>query len=473
MRTWTNSLWAAVALCACVPGSWAQVDRARSPSPTEAEREHIQHARSLSDAFKYAARTIEPSVVHITSRRLVQNVSRDIFGRTMRQGPSRLEDAGLGSGVIIDASGVILTNHHVVSTGDELLVRLADDREYPAELVGSDAATDIAVLRIEAEGLVAAELGDSESVEVGEWVLAIGSPFGFDQTVTAGIVSAKGRAGIGVGEGARYQEFLQTDASINPGNSGGPLVTLDGKVVGINTAILSRTGGSVGIGFAIPSAMARSISEFILSNGRVERGYLGIEMEDLDPTRAQELGLPASAARGVLVTRVSPGSPAQRAGLAVGDVIVSVDGREASNLNRLRNLIALTPPGREIAIGVLREGRERSIPATLVNRDRAIAAAIGGIYLDPLDAAVRDLDVELARRLGFSRVFPGAVVVNIDEDGPAGRAGLRAGDVIVEVDGKPVDNAADVLQRLARSPGTARLGLVRGRMRGTLDVELE
>jgi Do/DeqQ family serine protease len=473
VRTWTKSIWTAVALCACVSGSCAQVERARAQRPSDTEREHIEHARSLSDAFKYAARTIEPSVVHITSRRLVQNVSRDIFGRTTRQGPSRLQDAGLGSGVIIDASGVILTNHHVVSEADELVVRLADDREYPAELVGSDAATDIAVLRIEAENLVAAELGDSESVEVGEWVLAIGSPFGFDQTVTAGIVSAKGRAGIGVEEGARYQEFLQTDASINPGNSGGPLVTLDGKVVGINTAILSRTGGSVGIGFAIPSAMARTVSDFILTSGRVERGYLGIEMEDLDPARAQELGLPASAARGVLVTRVSPGSPAADAGLAVGDVIVSIDGRAATNLNRLRNLIALTPPGREIAIGVLREGRERSIPATLVNRDRAIAAAIGGVYLDPLDAAVRDLDRDIARQLGFNRVFPGAVVVNIDEDGPAGRAGLRVGDVIVEVDGEPIDGASDVLDRLTRSPGTARLGLVRGRMRGTLDVELE
>jgi serine protease Do len=447
--------------------------RAEPAGAAERVNDELRYARSLSNAFKSASSRIEPSVVHITSRRLVRNVQRDVFGRTVRRGPSRLEDAGLGSGVIIDASGIVLTNHHVIEGADALVVRLSDEREYEAELVGSDPATDVAVLRIDAENLVAAPFGDSESIEVGEWVLAIGSPFGFDRTVTAGIISAKGRSGIGGDDADRFQEFLQTDASINPGNSGGPLITLDGEVVGINTAIASRGGGSVGIGFAIPAAMARSVMGFILENGRVERGWLGVGLADVTPAIADELGLGADAARGVLVTGVEPGSPAAEAGLAEGDVIIAFGGRDAENLNRLRNLIALTPPGEAASVRVVRDRASVDLVARLINRDVAQSRLRGGVYIPSLDAAVRDLDDRTARQLGYRRAFPGAVLVFVDPQGPAGAAGLVVGDVITQIDERRVETAREVVERIDVSPGTARINIVRGRVRGHVDIELE
>jgi len=434
--------------------------------------DELRYARNLSSAFKNASRAVEPAVVHITSQRLVERVRRGPFGRRVRVGSPTLREAGLGSGVIIDASGIVLTNHHVVADADALIVRLADERELEAELVGSDPATDIAVLRIDGPDLVAAPLGDSDGVDVGEWVLAIGSPFGFDRTVTAGIISAKGRSGIGDDDGDRFQDFLQTDASINPGNSGGPLITLDGAVIGINTAIASRTGGSNGIGFAIPANMARDVADRLIESGRVERGWLGVGLADIDPALAREMGYPPEAAEGVAVSFVREGSPAERAGFERGDVILRWNGRPAENFNRLRNLIALTGPGETAAVQILRDGEYRSLSATLIDRAEVRAEARGGVFVRPLAAIATELDRSLARQIGLRRLVPGAVLLEVDDGGPADRAGLQAGDLIIEVDGRGVDAADDLVRLLDRARSPVRVELLRRGLRGAIELEL-
>ncbi|MEM7754057.1 MAG: Do family serine endopeptidase [Planctomycetota bacterium] len=473
MRTarWFSRLAAALTVSLGLPVATAQLGHFVED---EIPLEELRYARNLSNAFKSAVERVEPAVVHITTQRRVQRVARDMRGRRVRTGDSMLQEAGLGSGVIVDESGVVLTNHHVIDGADVLIVRLPDEREFEAELVGSDPATDVAVLRIDAPDLVAAPLGDSDRVGVGEWVLAIGSPFGFDRTVTAGIVSAKGRSGIGGGDdGAdRFQDFLQTDASINPGNSGGPLITLDGAVVGINTAIISRSGSSAGIGFAIPANMARSIAELLLQTGRVERGWLGVGLADLDPNEAREMNLPAEAARGVLVTFVRPGSPADRAGVESGDVILRFNGRPAESFNRLRNQIALTAPGEAAAMQVLRDGQRRVLTATLRNRDDATAEALGGANLESLGLIAADLDVERARQFRLRRVFPGAAILIVEPGGPADQAGLQSGDIIVSIDERAIDGVDQLSEALERSPGSARIEIVRGRVRGYVDIEL-
>ena len=465
---------AAVAAALGLTGSAAaQLGQASiQPAEPSPALEELRYARNLSNAFKAAVERVEPAVVHITSQRLVQRVRRDIFGRTVRTGESRLLDSGLGSGVIVDERGIILTNHHVIAEADALIVRLGDEREFEAELVGSDPATDVAVLRIDAPDLVAAPLGDSDGVDVGEWVLAIGSPFGFDRTVTAGIVSAKGRSNIGDDEGDRYQDFLQTDASINPGNSGGPLITLDGAVIGINTAIASRGGGSVGIGFAIPANMARSVADLLLDQGRVERGWLGVGLFDLDPQTAAEMDLPPRAAGGVLVRSVQAASPAARAGLEVGDVVMEWNGTPTPTSNRLRNLIALTRPGDTALMRIIRGTEDLNLRPTLIDRDDARAELLRGRNIDALGVIVRDLNRQTARELGLRRVVPGAVVLMVDPGGPADRAGLEVGDVITEVNRRDTRTADELVRTIDRAGDRARIGLIRGRVTGTVEIDL-
>jgi S1-C subfamily serine protease len=305
----------------CGSAQAAVLDEPTSPRTAEIdaiERERAMvSAQELSAAFRHAARVIEPAVVHIITE---QPTSRGFRAQT-----------GVGSGVILDERGYILTNYHVTRTGRIITVRLADGRETQAELVGGFEETDLAVLKIDAPGLRAAEFGDSEAIGVGEWVLAVGSPFGFEQTVTAGIISAKGRGQIDPNAGdegpTRFQEFLQTDAAINPGNSGGPLVDLDGRVVGINTAIASRDGGSSGLGFAIPADVAQVVMDRIIKKGRVDRGWLGVNMRRLDPEVAYRLGIDG----GVVIAGVLKDSPADRAGLREGDIVVSLNGRRTEN----------------------------------------------------------------------------------------------------------------------------------------------
>lgn len=347
---------------------------------------------------------------------------------------------GLGSGVIV-GKGIILTNAHVVEGAKTLEVTAQDGRVLQAELAGSDPQSDLAVLRITSDtsGLRSLEFADSDSVRLGEIVLAIGNPFGVGQTVTMGIVSAKGRANLGIVE---YEDFIQTDAAINPGNSGGALVNLEGKLVGIPTAILSRTGGYMGVGFAIPSNMARPIMQALLEEGRVSRGYLGVTIQDVDPDLAQALGL--EQATGVLISGVSSEGPAAKFGLRRGDVVVRVDGREVRSSGQLRNLIAAAGAGKTVDLEIVRNGKRQTTKVQLGEAPREPRSAEGAPGPDVRSGdvagiAVVPLDPTLRKRLNVpDEVRQGVVVARVLPGSSAARAGLRAGDVILELDRQPV-----------------------------------
>ncbi len=342
-----------------------------APSPVEA-------ARAMSLAFRQAAKTISASVVGIvaehrgeTIRMRSQAAPDDFFHRFLLpdgqdQAPSlrnHPDYTGQGSGVIVDANGTIVTNSHVVKDASKFEVTLGDGRKFPAKLLGIDADTDLAALQIDAKGLQAARFGSSDELEPGDWVLAVGNPFGLDHTVTAGIVSAKGRSEVGI---AAYEDFIQTDASINPGNSGGPLVNLDGQVIGINTAIHSSSGGSDGIGFAIPSSTVQSVLRGLETKGHVERGWLGVSLKPLTREVASSMGI--DDASGALVAQVLKGSPAEAAGLTAGDIVRKLDGKRIESSKVLRQRVADSAPGSHIELVVLRDGKERSIRVELARR---------------------------------------------------------------------------------------------------------
>ncbi|MGM0554551.1 MAG: DegQ family serine endoprotease [Pseudomonadota bacterium] len=387
-------------------------------------------------------RTI-PGVVNIATRsRVVESVSPlfdDPFFRRFFDLPERQrerERQGLGSGVIVDAeAGTILTNAHVIARADSILVTLYDGRQYEAEVVGTDPATDVAVIRIDAEDLHALPLADSDALQVGDFVVAIGNPFGLGQTVTSGIVSALGRSGIG---GAGFEDFIQTDASINPGNSGGALVNLRGELVGINTAILARGGGNIGIGFAIPSNMASQIQEHLLAEGRVERGALGVGIQDLSAALAQAFDLDVT--QGAVITRVDPGSAAARAGLQPGDVVLRMDGQPIRSGGDLRNRLGLLRAGSEVTLDVLRDGRERAITARLERPDER---RVEGAAIHPRLEGVRLS--ETTGRDGQLRVS----VVAVEPQSAGARVGLRPGDVLVAINRQPIERLADLPQQLS------------------------
>jgi serine protease Do len=394
--------------------------------PDATQRHAMTMAFNISEAFSYAAEQIEPSVVHITTR--------TIGRRGMSQGE-------LGSGVIVDARGYILTNNHVIADGNSILVRLNDGRELPAEVIGTFAESDIGVIKVEADDLIPAKFGDSEALRVGQWVLAVGSPFGFDQTVTAGIVSAKGRGSFGpdsqnTGGVGRLQEFIQTDAAINPGNSGGPLVDLYGNIVGINTAIISRTGSNNGLGFAIPADIAQSVMEQIIETGDVQRGWLGISMEPLNPAVAHDMGISG----GVVIGSILDDGPAERAGLEAGDIITAIGGRTTENLVRLSNAIMLTKPNQPVEVSYIRDGDPRTSSAIVSDRDEGFLLSNGGAVIKPIGIGV--VPQQMRRMQGGRRVavIPGFLVVDIDRNSPADMRGLERGDFIVQVDGQEFDS---------------------------------
>ena len=341
-----------------------------APQPAVAPPARLPPARSEYRPQSLAPMLdrIVPGVVNIsTTSRVRLEVNplfndpffRRFFGRP--QMPREQQRQSLGSGVVIDAArGYILTNHHVVANADQVTVTLMDERQFEAKLVGSDADTDIAVIKITPDRLVSVPLGDSDALRVGDFVVAIGNPFGLGQTVTSGIVSALGRSGLGI-EG--YENFIQTDASVNPGNSGGALVDLDGRLVGINTAIVGPSGGNVGISFAIPSNMARDIMKQLIGSGKVRRGQLGVSVQDLTPELARSFGLKRTA--GAVIAQIAPGSPAAAAGLQVGDVVVAVNGKSVSNASSLRSAVGLTPPGQEIDLEILRNGASRTLSVAI------------------------------------------------------------------------------------------------------------
>lgn len=392
---------------------------------------------------------VTPAVVNINSsqRVRVRNPFFDdpFFRRffDVPDVPQERVDRSLGSGVIVDASrGLVLTNSHVVNGADEISVTLHDGRTLKAELVGADPATDVAVIRVPAERLTALALADSDRLRVGDFVVAIGNPFGLGQTVTSGIVSALGRSGIG---GLGYQNFIQTDASINPGNSGGALVNLRGELVGINTAILSPSGGNVGIGFAIPASLSRTIMEQLLAHGEVLRGSLGVRAQDLDARLKRALGLP-EAQRGALVTQVVPDSPAEAAGVRSGDVITEIGGRPVQSAADLANSEGLLPLDQRLSLSLMREGKALTRPFTLT-ASRQQRTAAGRIDARLSGATLGELGSE-QRRGGLQ----GVLVLAVDPGSRAAELGFQAGDVISAVNRRRVSNLADLTALLEGGP---------------------
>jgi serine protease DegQ len=356
-----------------------------------------------------------------------------------------------GSGVIVDAArGHVLTNHHVVANAREITVTLKDGRRLPAKLVGSDQATDIALLQVESRNLVALEIGDSDHLKVGDYVVAIGNPFGLGQTVTSGIVSALGRSGIN-NEG--YEDFIQTDASINPGNSGGALVTLDGKLVGINTAILSPAGGNIGIGFAVPSNMAVTVMKQLIEYGEVRRGRIGIGIQDVTPDLAEALGL--GDLRGAVIANVEPGSPAERAGLQVGDVVTAVDGRAVLGSADLRNRIGLTPAGTDVRLTVARSDGVREVKVRIEAGERNASTQLAGTAFE--GASLRNASRQEAREIGSN----GVIVDSVAPGSRAARAGLRPGDMILAINRMPVTSLDDIRRWISDHHTTLAVELVR------------
>ena len=416
------------------------------------------------NSFAPVVKKVLPSVVTITSSRMVKTgfqggddgippMFRQFFGDQGSLGdpgngggqfrmPRQQKEEGLGSGVIVSPNGYILTNNHVVDHATTVTVIMPDKHEYKARVVGTDPKTDIAVLKVDAGSLEPITIGDSDKVQVGDYVLAVGNPFGVGKTVTMGIVSATGRANLGIED---YEDFIQTDASINPGNSGGALVNDRGELIGINTAILANgSEGNQGIGFAVPVRVARNVMDQIISNGKVTRAYLGVMAQEVTPSIAKAFHEPE--VRGALIGDVTPNSPAQKAGLEKGDIILDIDGKPVNNSAELRMHVSLMAPGTKVNVKVFRDGAEKTLPLTLAEMPTETARneqpenssedALQGI-------TVENVTAQTARQLGLPATATGVVVTNVDPASKAADSGLKRGDVIQEVNHKPVRNTAD------------------------------
>ena len=405
-----------------------------------AEAQQVANAeRSARPTLAPLVRRVSPAVVNIavvgTARvqnPLLEDPSfRRFFGLPPNGSDETVPTQAAGSGVIVDAQdGYVLTNHHVIENADEIAVVLADGRRFTAKLIGSDPETDIALVKIDATGLTALEIGDSDSLGVGDYVVAIGNPFGLNQTVTSGIVSALGRAGLGI---ENYEYFIQTDAAINPGNSGGALVDLDGALVGIATAIASPSGGNVGIGFAVPSNMAKAVMQQLLEYGEVRRGRLGIMIQELTPALAKALEI--GVERGALVTGVEPESAAAHAGVETGDVVIALNGAPIVGSRELRNRIGLTRAGEAVKLGIWRDGRTLDIDVRVTAAEAERPAASAPVPGDKLDGAeFRNLD-RSDPRYGSLR---GVLVAAVRPASAAWRAGLQTGDIIVAVNRRAI-----------------------------------
>ena len=443
---------------------WLPFGHAVPDAPTVTKPAVVTPPAAGSDRnFVEVAKAVTPTVVNISTTRISRLPEghaggapfddpffKRFFGDELFrrfEAPKDRRERSLGSGVIADANGYIITNNHVVSKADEIRILFSDKRSLTAKVVGTDPKTDIAVIKVDAKDLPTIPWADSDKLQVGEYVLAIGNPFGLNQTVTMGIVSAVGRANVGIAE---YEDFIQTDAAINPGNSGGALVNARGELIGINTAIFSQSGGYMGIGFAVPSNMVRSVMDQLIKGGKVVRGYLGVSIQELTQDLAKQFG--AADTKGVLVSDVLADSPAKRAKLERGDVIVEFDGRAVENPTQFRNLVAQTPIGKKVRVKFLRGGKERDLEVTIAEQPKTIAQLEspgdeGGETRSSGAFAgmdVRELTPELARRFNLSREEKGGVIVaRVAEGSPAGEAGLQVGDLITEINRTPIADLRD------------------------------
>jgi serine protease Do len=406
-----------------------------------------------SRAFSEIVNAVSPAVVNISTTKVIRKDTRslfedpffDLFNPFHDYGvPKKWKEQSLGSGVIVSSDGYIITNNHVVEKGDEIKVTLFDKRTFKGKIVGADPKTDIAIVRIDARDLPTLMWGDSETLQVGEFVLAIGNPYSLSHTVTMGIISAVGRANVGI---ADYEDFIQTDAAINPGNSGGPLVNIKGELIGINTAIFSRTGGYQGIGFAVPSNMVRLVMDQLVQKGKVTRGWIGVTIQELTPELAQKFSLKKS--NGALVSDVVKDSPAGKAGITRGDVIIEFNGKEVKDVSNLRNMVAQSKIGSEISMRIFRSGKEYTVKVFIIELPREVAEVVPDQL--PNDAnvevltglTVMDLTKEIIRQLGFNKDERGVVVVKVEPGSPADEAEIKKGDILKEIDKKSINNVED------------------------------
>lgn len=460
-----------------------RADKASNVPPLDTQA--VAPAQQLGKAYAAVAARVQPAVVSVYSEKVVktpqgespEDMLRRFFGGD--EGPTRGRrhpgaphmQQGMGSGIIIDKKGRILTNFHVVQDVDEIKIQLADRRRFEAEVVGTDPASDVAVIHIKGEvpsDLPVAELGDSDQLEVGNLVMAIGSPFGFIQTVTTGVLSAKGRAGIGINT---YEDFLQTDAPINPGNSGGPLVNMRGQVIGINSVIATSIGQFAGVGLAIPINMIKAVLPTLTTGGKIVRGFLGIGIQELTSDLAQQFG--ATSLNGALVSDISKNGPAEKAGLKPGDIITKFDGHAVQDTAHLKNMVAATKPGTTVTVDILRDGKPESVKATVAklapepevaaNVENDAAGASNDKKTSRLGISVQALTPGLASQLGL-KDEKGVVVTDVQQGSAAAMVGLREGDLIIEANHKSISAPSDLRDAIqnAKDKSTTLLRVKRG-----------
>ncbi|MCF6265109.1 MAG: DegQ family serine endoprotease [Desulfuromusa sp.] len=453
------------------------VSGALLPNVASAQGEGLKSLRETGKAFRSVAKQVSPSVVFIQVEKEIEQQSMgqnpfgnspfgdEFFRRFFGQPPQQLNphrapkrrSMGQGSGFIISSDGYIMTNNHVVADADKVTVQLLDGREYEAKIIGTDPPTDVALIKIDAdEKLPALKLGDSDLLEVGDWVLAFGNPFGLSHTLTAGIVSAKGRSGIGLND---FENFIQTDAAINPGNSGGPLVNLDGEVIGMNSAIFTRSGGYMGIGFAIPINMAKNIRQQLVKHGGVTRGRLGVYIQDLNKNLAESFDI--DQREGILIAQVMEDSPAEKAGLEQGDVILKLNGQKVVKVADFRNQIAMTRPGSTVKLLVLRDGKRKTIKATIGTMETDEKGhPVSSNKLPELGMSLQKLTPDLAEQFGYEDAH-GVLVTDVESGSIAARAGIRQGNLIEEVNRTEVNSPDQIKKLLAESQRKIVLLLVR------------